>query len=125
MSALLWSNNFLTKEIKTKIDYLQLLLLALFLALLNSKSIIFVDILLVGLYFFFYSKSANKMRLRNIVLLGIIFFSFLFFNRIKEKIEFEFQWWIFVQPKPINHQWKDQLFGNPRLFCWFGDYQQN
>ena len=82
---------FLTKEIKTKIDYLQLLLLALFLTLLNSKSIIFVDILLVGLYFFFYSKSANKMRLRNIVLLGIVFFSFLFFNRIKEKIEFEFQ----------------------------------
>ena len=31
------------------------------------------------------------MRLRNIVLLGIVFFSFLFFNRIKEKIEFEFQ----------------------------------
>jgi O-antigen ligase len=82
---------FLTKEIKTKIDYLQLLLLLLFLALLNSKSIILVDILLVGLYFFFYSKSANKMRLRNIVLLGIVFFSFLFFNRIKEKIEFEFQ----------------------------------
>ena len=27
------------------------------------------------------------MRLRNIVLLGIVFFSFLFFNRIKEKIE--------------------------------------
>lgn len=82
---------FITKEIKTKIDYFQLLLLALFLSLLNSKSIILVDILLVGLYFFFYSKSANKMRLRNIVLLGIVFFSFLFFNRIKEKIEFEFQ----------------------------------
>ena len=82
---------FLTKEIKTKIDYLQLLLLALFLALLNSKSIIFVDILLVGLYFFFYSKTANKMRLRNIVMIVIVFFSFLFFHRIKEKTEFEFQ----------------------------------
>jgi len=82
---------FLTKEIKTKIDYLQLLLITLFLFLLNSKSIILVDILLVGLYFFFYSKSANKMRLRNITLLGLVFFSFLFFNRIKEKIEFEFQ----------------------------------
>ena len=31
------------------------------------------------------------MRLRNIVMLGIVFFSFLFFNRIKEMIEFEFQ----------------------------------
>ena len=82
---------FLTKEIKIKTDYLQLLLLALFLSLLNSKSIILVDILLVGLYFFFYSKTANKMRLRNIVMLVIVFFSFLFFNRIKEKIEFEFQ----------------------------------
>ena len=82
---------FLTKEVKAKTDYLQLLLLLFFLALLNSKSIILVDIILVGLYFFFYSKSANKMRLRNIVLLVIVFFSFLFFNRIKEKIEFEFQ----------------------------------
>ncbi len=82
---------FLTKEIKTKIDYFQLLLLALFLLLLNSKSILLVAILLVGLYFFFYSKSANKMRLRNIFVLAIVFFSFLFFDSIKEKIEFEFQ----------------------------------
>ena len=67
------------------------LFLILFLLLLQSKTIIITTIFLISLYFFFYSKSANKMRLRNITLLGIVFFSFLFFNRIKEKIEFEFE----------------------------------
>jgi O-antigen ligase len=82
---------FLTKANKATKDYLQLILLVLFLLLLNSKSIILTDILLVGLYFFFYSKSANKMRLRNMVLLVSLLFSFVFFNKIREKIEFEFQ----------------------------------
>jgi O-antigen ligase len=69
---------------------IQLFLIS-FLLLLQSKTIIITTIFLISLYFFFYSKSANKMRLRNITLLGIVFFSFLFFNRIKEKIEFEFE----------------------------------
>jgi O-antigen ligase len=82
---------FLTKANKVTKDYLQLILLVLFLLLLNSKSIILTDIVLIGLYFFFYSKSANKMRLRNIVLLVSLLFSFVFFNKIRDKIEFEFQ----------------------------------
>lgn len=82
---------FITQEVKTiKTIFIQLFLIS-FLFLLQSKIIIITTFLLIALYFFFYSKSANKMRLRNIVLLGIVFFSFLFFNRIKEKIEFEFQ----------------------------------
>ena len=82
---------FLTKANKVIKDYLQLILLIVFLLLLNSKSIILTDIVLIGLYFFFYSKSANKMRLRNIFLLVSLLFSFVFFNKIREKIEFEFQ----------------------------------
>ena len=82
---------FLTKASKVIQDYLQLILLVLFLLLLNSKIIILTDIVLIGLYFFFYSKSANKMRLRNMVLLVSLLFSFVFFNKIRDKIEFEFQ----------------------------------
>ncbi|TXI68131.1 MAG: hypothetical protein E6Q46_01775 [Flavobacterium sp.] len=82
---------FLTKANKAIKDYLQLILLVLFLLLLNSKSIILTNIILIGLYFFFYSKSANKMRLRNMVLLVSLLLSFVFFNKIREKIEFEFQ----------------------------------
>lgn len=82
---------FIITSCKTKFDYFQTLLLSGFLILLGSKIIILTDIILLFIYYFFYSKSANKMRLRNIVLLGLVFFSFLFFNRIKEKIEFEFQ----------------------------------
>ena len=82
---------FITQEVKTiKIIIIQLFLIS-FLFLLQSKIIIITSVFLISLYFFFYSKSANKMRLRNIVLLGVVFFSFLFFNKIKEKIEFEFQ----------------------------------
>jgi O-antigen ligase len=83
--------HFIIKPNKTKFDYFQTLLLSGFLVLLGSKIIISTDIILLFIYYFFYSKSANKMRLRNIALLVIVFFSFLFFNRIKEKIEFEFQ----------------------------------
>lgn len=82
---------FLIKANKEIKDYLQLIILVLFLLLLNSKSIILTDIVLVGLYFLFYSKSANRMRLRNMVLLVSLLFSFVFFNKIREKIEFEFQ----------------------------------
>ena len=82
---------FITQETNTIKTVLIQLFLISFLILLQSKIVIITTVFLTFLYFFFYSKSANKMRLRNIVLLGIVFFSFLFFNRIKEKIEFEFQ----------------------------------
>ena len=82
---------FLTQEVKTIKTIIIRLFLISFLFLLQSKIIIITTIFLISLYFFFYSKSANKMRLRNIVIVGIVFFSFVFFNRIKEKIEFEFQ----------------------------------
>ncbi len=82
---------FITQEVKTiKIIFIQLFLIS-FLFLLQSKIIIITTFFLIALYFFFYSKSANKMRLRNIVLLCFVFFTFLFFNKLKEKIEFEFQ----------------------------------
>ena len=82
---------FITQETNTIKTVLIQLFLISFLILLQSKIVIITTVFLTSLYFFFYSKSANKMRLRNIVMLGIVFFSFLFFNRIKEKIEFEFQ----------------------------------
>jgi O-antigen ligase len=82
---------FITKENKTKAANFQILFLSLFLLLLNSKIILLGDILLVGIYFFYYSKLANKMRLRNMVFFGILLFSFLFSHNIKEKIEMEFQ----------------------------------
>lgn len=82
---------FITQEVKTfKTVFIQLFLIS-FIFLLQSKIVIITSFFLFSLYFLFYSKSANKMRLRNISLLGVFFFSFLFYNTIKEKIEFEFQ----------------------------------
>lgn len=82
---------FITQEVKTiKTIFIQLFLIS-FLFLLQSKIIIITTFFLIALYFLFYSKSANKMRLRNMVLLCFALFTFLFFNKLKEKIEFEFQ----------------------------------
>ncbi|MEL1246955.1 O-antigen ligase family protein [Flavobacterium helocola] len=82
---------FITHEANTLKTIIIQLFLVSFLFLLQSKTVIITTVFLISLYFFFYSKTANKMRLRNIVMLVIVFFSFLFFHRIKEKIEFEFQ----------------------------------
>lgn len=82
---------FIKHEANTLKSIIIQLFLVSFLFLLQTKIIIITSAFLICLYFFFYSKSANKMRLRNIVMLGIVFFSFLFFNRLREKIEFEFQ----------------------------------
>lgn len=51
---------------------------------------IFTTVLLIAVYFFFFSKSANKMRLRNLIILTAAIFTFLYFGKIKEKVQFEF-----------------------------------
>jgi len=82
---------FFTKEIKSKGDVVFSILLLGFIVLLSSKNIILVVIILIGIYLLFYSKIANKMRLRNLIVL-IIFFGLAFsFGKIKERFQAEFQ----------------------------------
>lgn len=82
---------YLQKRFKAKIDFIIMFLLFLFVMLLSSKNIIVIFLLLSFIYVFFYSKVANRMRLRNISIL-IIFFGLLFsFSKIKERFLIEFQ----------------------------------
>ena len=82
---------FFTKEDNSKRNYVISAILFLFLALLSSKNIFIVVLLLIFVYLFFYSKIANKMRLRNsIILLSIIILVFSF-GKIKERFYLEFQ----------------------------------
>ena len=81
---------FLTKDSKKSLDYSITIYLFLFLLLLSSKIMIFTTVLLIAVYFFFFSKSANKMRLRNLIILTAAIFTFLYFGKIKEKVQFEF-----------------------------------
>ena len=82
---------FWTKDMKTNKDNLLAIFLAFFLFLLSSKNIIFVTILLSILHFFYFSKSANKMRLRNIIILGLVLVCLFSFSWIKERVIFEFK----------------------------------
>ncbi|RXR33615.1 hypothetical protein EQG68_05155 [Flavobacterium piscinae] len=82
---------FFTKEIKSKLEVGLTLLLFIFLFLLSSKNIIIVFILLVLIEFFFFSKSGHKMRLRNLIVVGLVVSSFLFVGKIKDRFMAEFQ----------------------------------
>lgn len=82
---------FFTKETKSKMDVFSALVLCLFVFLLSSKNIIIVFILLVLIEFFFFSKSGHKMRMRNLIVLGLIVSSFLFVGKIKNRFKAEFQ----------------------------------
>ena len=82
---------FYTKHYKTRKDYLQLSILVIFLILLDSKTIQFTNVLLFSIYNLFYTKSANRLRLRNLVLVIFATSSLFFYDNLKEKIEFEFQ----------------------------------
>lgn len=82
---------FFTKEIKSKQETSIALLLFVFVFLLSSKNIIIVFIILVLIEFFFFSKSGHKMRLRNLIVLGLIVGSFLFVGKIKDRFKAEFQ----------------------------------
>ena len=81
---------FFIKEQKSKLDYIAALLLSVFVVLLSSKNIIVVFIILILIQIFFYSKTANKLRLRNLAIL-LILLGFVFsFGKIKERFVIEF-----------------------------------
>lgn len=81
---------FFIKEIKSKIDYLASLLLFIFVILLSSKNIIIVFVLLILIQVFFYSKIANRLRLRNLTILLLLLGFVISFSKIKERFLIEF-----------------------------------
>lgn len=82
---------FLVKPIKTNWDKLALILLLLMVFLLSSKNIVVVFIGLLGFYYLFFSKSAKKLRLRNLILLIIVLFSLTFIGKVKERFKQEYE----------------------------------
>lgn len=82
---------FLTQEVKTKTTIFITFLLFSFIVLLSSKNIILVVITLIIFYFLFFSKIANKMRLRNLIVMLIILGLSFSFGKIKDRFQIEFQ----------------------------------
>jgi len=83
--------HFFTKEIKSKTDMFFSVLLFGFILLLSSKNIILIVILLSLIYLFFFSKTAHKMRLKNLIVFGLLIGIIFSIGRIKDRFKVEFQ----------------------------------
>jgi len=83
--------HFVTKEIKSKTDYCFSVLLVGFILLLSSKNIILIVVLLALINSFFFSKAAHKLRLRNLIIFGLLVVVLFSVGRIKERFKVEFQ----------------------------------
>lgn len=81
---------FFIKEHKTKWEQLFILLLFVFVILLSSKNIILIFVLLILIQVFFYSKVANRLRLRNLTILLLVLAVVISFEKIKERFLIEF-----------------------------------
>ena len=62
-----------------------------FVILLSSKNIILVLVLLILIQVFFYSKIANRLRLRNLTIILILLGFIVSFSKIKERFLVEFR----------------------------------
>jgi O-antigen ligase len=82
---------FFTKEIKSKADNFFSILLFGFILLLSSKNIILVVIGLSLINIFFFSKTAQKLRLRNLIVFGALVVILFSVGRIKDRFKSEFQ----------------------------------
>ncbi|NHM03414.1 O-antigen ligase family protein [Flavobacterium celericrescens] len=82
---------FFIKEHKSKLEQLIAALLFVFVILLSSKNIIVIFVLLVLIQVFFYSKIANRLRLRNLTILLLLLGFVISFGKIKERFLVEFR----------------------------------
>lgn len=82
---------FFTKSKKTNIECLITLLLSGFIILLSSKNIILVFMALILIYSFFYSKSTQRIRYRNLFVFAFLIGILVSFGKIKERFQIEFQ----------------------------------
>ena len=82
---------FFTKEMKTKANTIISVLLFCFLILLSSKNMVLIVIVLVLIYSFFFSKSSHKMRLRNLIVFGILLGIIFSIGRVKQRFQVEIQ----------------------------------
>ena len=82
---------FFTKPIKKILDFVILAILFLMVFLLSSKNIIVVFLGLIVIYHLFYSKLSHQLRLKNLILVGIILISFTFIGKIKDRFKQEYE----------------------------------
>lgn len=82
---------FFTKTLRTQWDALFAVFLLGFILLLSSKNIVLIVLLLSLIYLFFFSKSAHRLRLRNLIVFVLLIGLVFSIGRIKHRFQVEFQ----------------------------------
>lgn len=82
---------FYNLPVKKSFHWFSTAFLAILLFMLSSKLIIVVFIALFLVNYFFYTKSAQKLRMRNLMIFVLLVGSVLFFGKIKERFAVELQ----------------------------------
>jgi O-antigen ligase len=95
----------LIEEKKKLLNYLLLVFLGVVLLLLSSKTVIFTFIILMLIYEVFYSKTAQRLRLRNLIIFGIGLISLFFIGKVRERFLSEYR---ANTTKSISHNVIDQ-----------------
>lgn len=80
----------LSKKKKTTMGYIMQLFLLVFLFLLSSKVVIITNVLLIALYFIFYSGMKVRGRIAAILLLCVMAGALGYYGKINERIAAEF-----------------------------------
>jgi O-antigen ligase len=83
--------HFFTKQVKSKTDIFFSVVLFGFIMLLSSKNIILIVLLLTLIHIFFFSKTAHKLRLRNLIIFGLLIAVIFSIGKIKDRFKQEFQ----------------------------------
>ena len=81
---------FLSKKKKTTMGYVMQIFLLIFLFLLSSKVIIITNVLLIGVYYLFFSRMTVKGRAVAIALLCVMAAGLGYYGKINERIADEF-----------------------------------
>lgn len=83
---------FISLKNKKAVDRIAIGLLAVFIFLLSSKSIIFIDFLLVICYYIYFLETARSVKFLTITAVGIfLLFSLLFVKQVRERFLLEYE----------------------------------
>lgn len=82
---------FITQIENKKFAIIPSLFLGGSIVLLSSKNILIINILLIIIFMIYFSKSANSLRLRNLIIFFLIIGSVITSGKIKQRFKEEFQ----------------------------------
>lgn len=83
---------FISRKGKTLLEQISIFILAVFIFLLSSKSIIFIDFLLIIYFYIYFAETQNSVKLLTIAsVTAFLVFSLVFVKEIRERFLIEYE----------------------------------